>query len=294
MDTMEQKAKIILAYELVTETNIPKRHICEKVDVGKSTLYRWLYGIKEAGGLRKFLDVYECAKKGEREKRKIDPFVKRWIWRIREEYRGCCGQKIQQYLLREKNLYLSVPTIYAVLAEKYILRTKWRKNQVRGHIPKAEKPGEVVQMDTVDLGNIFAFTGVDIFTKAADVLLSTSLTSKDGYSFLRRSMNRRFGKRVDLIQTDGGPEFKDVFKQHVLEYADRHRVARPYKKNEQSYIESFNRSLRKECLGWGKYRTSELSTATDAVEEYLEYYHTRRLHCALNYLTPLEFRVSHI
>lgn len=35
-------------------------------------------------------------------------------------------------------------------------------------------------------------------------------------------------------------------------------MARPYRKNKQAFIESFNRSLRKECLGWGKYSKSEL------------------------------------
>ena len=54
----------------------------------------------------------------------------------------------------------------------------------------------------------------------------------------------------ELIQTDGGSEFKEAFAERVLAYCQRHRVARPYKKNEQAYIESFNRTVRKECLGW--------------------------------------------
>ncbi len=56
---------------------------------------------------------------------------------------------------------------------------------------------------------------------------------------------------VGFIQTDGGSEFKETFTQRVHAYCDRHRVARPYKKNEQAYIGSFNRTVRKECLGWG-------------------------------------------
>ena len=35
-------------------------------------------------------------------------------------------------------------------------------------------------------------------------------------------------------------------------------IARPYKKNEQSFIESFNRTVRGGCLGWTKYRAEEL------------------------------------
>jgi transposase InsO family protein len=62
-------------------------------------------------------------------------------------------------------------------------------------------------------------------------------------------MMRRFTGHVAVLQTDGGPEFKGTFAQQARAYCDRHRIARPYKKNEQAYIESFNRTLRKECLG---------------------------------------------
>lgn len=32
-------------------------------------------------------------------------------------------------------------------------------------------------MDTVDFGEVFAFTGIDLYSKEADVLLGPSLTS---------------------------------------------------------------------------------------------------------------------
>src|SRR3989338_6948475 len=112
-------------------------------------------------------------------------------------------------------------------------------------------------MDTVDFGQLFAFTGVDIFTKEVSVRLYSSLTAKDGLDFLESSFQERFN-HTQLLQTDGGPEFKGQFRSHVFEYADRFRVARPYKKNEQSYIESFNRSLRKECLGRSKYQAKDM------------------------------------
>ena len=91
------------------------------------------------------------------------------------------------------------------------------------------------------------------------------------------------------MQTDGGPEFKAEFKANVFKYADRFRVARPYKKNEQSYIESFNRSLRKECLGWSKYRADQLSSLTRELTDYLVYYHTKRPHMSLGMKTPERF-----
>lgn len=276
-----------LAWELFHE-GIPQLHVAKQVGVDRVTVYRWVKGIYAIGELELFIDQYLLAKKGVRKKRKIDGLLKVRVWKLRETYRQCCGQKIQYFLQRDYGIDLGVKTIYKILKEKYTLRSKWKKNQVRGSVPQALKPREVVQMDSIDFGEIFAFTGIDIFSKEVDVLLAPKLTAQYGHQFLRQSMARRFDNFVDLIQTDGGPEFKDEFKTHVLEYTRRHRVAHPYKKNEQAYIESFNRSLRKECLGWAKYREKELPILTNEVEQYLEYYHKVRPHISRGMRPPLE------
>ena len=284
---MNQITKITLAFEL-EEQGIPRVHIADKVGIGRATLYRWLDRIQEIGDFELFIDQYLNAKKGGRRKRKVDGLLKKRIYRIREENRECCGQKVQYFLKKDYGINLGLKTIYKILGEKYKLRSKWKKNQKRGPVPEAFKEREVVQMDTIDFGEIFAFTGVDIYSKEADVFLAPELTSQYGYTFLKQCMQRRFNNFVELIQTDGGPEFKDQFKQHVLEYAGRHRVAHPYKKNEQSYIESFNRSFRKECLGWTKYKHKELSILTKEVEDYLLYYHKTRPHISLGMRPPLK------
>src|SRR3989344_5196022 len=193
-----------------------------------------------------------------------------------------------EFLADDYGITLSTTTIYKVLAEKYQLRSKWKKNQSRGPIPEANRPREVIQMDTVDFGAVFAFTGVDIFTKEVNVKLYPSLTARDGLDFLVSSFDGRFN-HTNLLQTDGGSEFKAEFRSNVFKYADRFRVSRPYKKNEQSYIESFNRSLRKECLGWSKYRADELPSLNRELTDYLVYYHTKRPHMGLNMKTPNQF-----
>lgn len=142
-------------------------------------------------------------------------------------------------------------------------------------------------MDTLDYGGIFAFTGIDIYSKEADILLAPELTATYGYQFLKQSMTRRFGGFVQLIQTDGGSEFEDEFQRNVTHYCERHRIARPYRKNEQSYIESFNRTVRRECLGWVKYRIYELEECQTMVESFLRRYHYHRPHLGLGMRPPL-------
>ena len=266
---------------------MPKRRIASKLGVHWETVGIWIQRIKD-NGLLEFLEIYLNAKKGPRTKRQVDPILKRWVWEIREREADCCGQKIRYFLDKEHKVSLSVPKIYEILAEKYKIKSKWKKNQVRGLVPKASKPREVIQMDTIDFGDVFAFTGIDIFTKEADVMVFPSLTSHDGLIYLETSMDRRFGGHSDLIQTDGGHEFKDEFKKNVYRFTLRHRIAKPYKKNEQSYIESFNRSLRKECLGWIKYKQNQVIELNQMVLNYLDRYHYHRPHISLGMRPPLE------
>jgi transposase len=281
---MNQLTRITLAWELFGE-GVNKTHIAQQLSVNRETVRIWIKAIKSNPlGVSGFIDDYLSAKKGERTKRKIDGLLKERICLLREENRDCCGQKIQKYLQDEYDIRLSVATIYKILGERYQLRSKWKKNQVRGLVPKAEAPRQVIQMDSVDFGQVFAFTGIDIFTKEVMVNLYPALTSLEGLDFLNQAIIKF--KHTKLLQTDGGSEFKAEFRNSVFSFTDRFRVARPYKKNEQSYIESFNRSLRKECLGWNKYLPVEIPLLQKDLNEYLDYYHSKRAHLSLNLKTP--------
>lgn len=286
MDIMNQITKITLAWELF-EQQLPKTHIAQKLEIHRETVGIWIKGIQSHPvGLAGFIDDYLQAKKVERTKRKLDGLLIERVCHLREENRDCCGQKIRKYLRAEFGIELSVTTIYKILNQRYVLRSKWKKNQVRGPVPQASKPREVIQMDSLDFGYVFAFTGIDIFTKEALVNLYPALTSLEGLRFLHQAIQRF--KHTLLLQTDGGSEFKDHFRKNVFKFAERYRIARPYRKNEQAYIESFNRSLRKECLGWGRYHQREISLLKREVDEYLEYYHSKRAHLALELKTPNE------
>lgn len=276
---------ITLAGELFDQ-GVPKSRIATDLGKTRETIHIWVNGI-QVYGLMGFLDRYEQAKKGKRTPRKVNPIIKDWIYQIRDREEDCCGQKIQYFLEKERHFHLGVAKIYEILAEKYQIRSKWKKNKERGPVLHPENPREVVQMDTIDFGRVFAFTAIDCFSREADILLAPQLDSGYGYKFLKQSMTRRFDSHVGLIQTDGGPEFKDQFTDHVGRYCDRHRISRPYKKNEQSFIESFNRTVRKECLGWINYKSNQLADATEMIESFLDRYHYHRPHMGLGMKPPL-------
>lgn len=282
--------KIRICWSLY-QNGISPEDIPKQLGKNRATIYRWIKGIK-LKGIKKFIRDYKKAKKGRRQPRKTDILTKLHIYRIRDEKRKCCGEKIKYFLKTEYNEEVSVSTIYNVLNEKYQLRSKWKKYCKRGHVKKGEKPRESIQADTVDFGNVYAFTAIDTYTKEASVILKTKLDAKSGKEALKEQL--KFFGNIEHIQKDGGHEFKGEWQQYAYTKIKSIRTAKPYKKNEQAFIERFNGILRKECLGYLKYKSKDIPNLEKQVAEFLDYYHNERPHLSLNMLTPKKYAMSHL
>lgn len=285
---MESVTRIAVAWEL-REAGQKVDYIAERVGVNRSTVYRWLRRIRR-WGFKDFVREYEQAKKGHRH-RKTPSTIEQRVLALRREHYECCGEKIV-YWLEKENIHLSRSTVYRILNKHLRLRAKGRRNTSRGPLPRASGPRQVIQMDTIDFGDVFAFTAVDIFTREAQVVLRPALTAKDGEAALKL-FTTYFG-HCQTIQTDGGSEFEAEFAQCVLTAADHHRVARPYKKNEQAFVERFNLTVRKECLGWEKYAPSQIFSLQGAVAGWLDYYHFVRPSMAFEPMHPPLLLESHL
>jgi IS30 family transposase len=285
---MDSVTRIRIAYALWKQ-GVRVEEIAEEVGRNRATVYRWLRRIGQQG-IEAYLRRYKGAKKGHRH-RKTHGYVEQRVLAIRQEHHGCCGEKIQ-YWLDKENIRLSRSTIYRILNKYLRLRPKGRKNTPRGSLPQASGPREVIQMDTVDFGGVFAFTAEDIFTREAQVVLRPGITAKDGAEALA-TFHAYFG-HCQTIQTDGGSEFEAEFAALVPAFADHHRVARPYKKNEQAFIERFNRTLRHECLGWEKYSPHHILSLQGELETWVDYYHYIRPSMAFEPMHPPLSRESHL
>jgi len=275
---------IRIAWEL-HQAGQPIVYIATRVEVHRSTVYRWLKEIRQRG-IRDFLNHYRNAKKGRRQ-RKTHGYIVQRVLSIRREHHDCCGAKIVYWLAKE-GIELSRSTVYRILNKYLQLRAKGRRNRRRGPVPQATCPRQVIQMDTVFFGEVYAFTAIDIYTREAQVVLRPDLTAREGAAALQTIMSY-FGS-CQLIQTDGGSEFEGEFLEALPEYAERHRVARPYRKNEQAYIERFNRTVRHECLGWLRYSINDIPKLQADVDRWLDYYHDVRPSMAFEPMkTPMEF-----
>lgn len=279
--------KIELTWKL-SEENISIDKIADTLEKHRATICRWRKGIKQYG-IREFIKRYTQSKKRQRIKR-IDCRAEKLIIERRREKTGLCGQKIAWWLKRTHGIIVSVAQTYRILAKHFILHSKWKKWVRRPALPRATSAREVIQADTIDLGGLFAFTFIDTFTKEAQVIIQTDKSSSSGAYAIEKAFD--FFDGTSWLQTDNGAEFKGVFMQRAKKYSCRIRKITPYQKEENGFIESFNRTVRKECVGWRKYGIKDKDRLQEYVNQYLDEYHMERPHLSLNMMTPQEFVTS--
>lgn len=254
----------------------------------RATIYRWIKRIKRLG-IREFLRR-KAVCKVRRPRAQTPEYVIQKIVDIRNEF-GWCGQKIRKELKENHAITLGLSTIYRWLHKRFTTATvgvqKYRKHQA---IVTASKPREVVENDTVDLGGgVYAYTAIDIFSKEPSVYIGANLEMSTGATAL--AYHDQFYGSVDLHQSDNGSEFQTTFREAVLATGSAHRYSRPYKKNEQSHIENFNKALRGECFPRGEYEQKDIAKLQAQAAQFTRHYITRRWHMGLpDMMTPNQFK----
>lgn len=257
----------------------------------RATIYRWIKDIK-IGGIRQFLKLKKISKH-RRPSSRIPEYIVQKIVDIRNQF-GWCGAKIKKELKENYSINVSLSTIYRYLHQRFtkfgVGVKKYFKHQA---IVTASKPRQVIEHDTVDLGGkknkVYAYTAIDIFTKEPSVVIASDLTMESGAeAFL---VQKQFYGEVELHQSDNGSEFQSLFKSAVEITGSKHRYSRPYKKNEQSHIENFNKSLRNECFPGAEYQEQDIPKLQRIANNYTKHYIERRWHMGLpDMMTPKQFK----
>lgn len=262
--------------------------ICQVVGKHRATIYRWLASIRRSG-IRKFVANKRTAKHRRPAARTPEHIIQRIVdIRNRE---GWCGAKIQKELKEIHGIKLALSTIYRWLHRRFSkasVRIK-RYNKYQA-IVAADKPRQVVEHDTVDLGGgVYAYTAIDIFSREPSVVIATNLEMETGAKAF--AVHSAFYGSVALHQSDNGSEFQSLFVTAVETSGAKHRYSRPYKKNEQAHIENFNKSLRSECFPGSEYDPKDIARLQKQADQFTEHYINRRWHMGLpDMMTPAQFK----
>jgi len=213
---------------------------------------------------------------------------------IRHRY----GYRRLHVLLRREGFNVGKALVYRLYCEEgLVLRPRRPRRHVsaahrQAPIRKAAAPNDAWSMDFVSdqlqNGNRFrALTIIDVHTRECLAIESGQrMTGEDVVRVLNQLRYRRGAPR--RIYCDNGSEFTsqilDLWAYHnkvTMEFS------RPGKPTDNGHIESFNGSLRDECLN--AHWFSSLADAKDKIAAWLMDYYESRPHRALNNLTLFEY-----
>jgi len=218
---------------------------------------------------------------------KLDSKIVEKIIRLRIETKGRCSEIIHHHLLDE-GIEVSLNSVKRTLRRNYLIkpRSPWKKYHLSGERPKALKPGDLVQVDTIHLQKqnqkrIYIYTILDVYSRWAYAWASSKISSGLTVGFVNQA-KREINFDFSCLQSDHGPEFSNYFT-HMIK--TKHRHSRVRKPNDNAHLERFNRTIQTEFL---RHLPKDVKTINQQLPNYLNYYNTQRLHLGLALKTPVQ------
>lgn len=181
---------------------------------------------------------------------RINKQIRARICELRLKLKGRCAQVIKSHL-EDEGIKVSVRNIQRELERNHLHRkhSPWKKHRMSGKRPRAEKPGDLVQLDTIHLmisekRRIYVYTMIDVATRTAYARANNKISASKSVRFLNAGL-RKTNIDASCTQSDHGPEFGSYFTKHIQ---GRHRHSRIRQPNDNAHIERFNRTIQDELL----------------------------------------------
>jgi transposase InsO family protein len=209
------------------------------------------------------------------------------IIEYRQRYRRCAFF-LHHMLLKDGHL-VSLSSIKRVLKRCEMSRfSKWKKWHTYPPRPVAERPGLLVEIDTVHDGphddRLYVYTMIDVCSRIAYVTPELHISTYRSLKFVRQA-REILPFSVQTIQSDHGPEFSKWFTKQIVHDGMAHRHSRVRTPNDNAHLERFNRTIREECLDR---IPRSLKSWQKEIPDYLRYYNEERPHMGIQMKTPIE------
>ena len=194
---------------------------------------------------------------------------------------------VHQELVNE-GIRVSISSVKRTLDRHGLLnkRNPWKRYHAPTLRPHVEKPGDLVELDTIHLmktktERMYIFTLLDVYSRWAYARAYEKVNTKSSLDFLKRARHKAVFS-FSHLQSDHGPEFSTHFTEHA---GITHRHARVRMPNDNAHLERFNRTIQEEFLDT---LPRDVRIINQSMEQYLAYYNTKRLHFGLNLKTPAQ------
>ena len=198
------------------------------------------------------------------------------------------------HLLKESGVTVSLSTVKRTLKRNLLTYpSPWKKWHTYPPRPLPEKPGILVEIDTIHVGaseeRLYLYTLIDVCSRWAHAVPVLHINTHRSLAFVHAAQAvAPFA--FATMQSDHGPEFSKWFTKRIVEAGMAHRHSRIRTPNDNAHLERFNRTIQDECIDR---IPKDMKIWRKEIPEYLRYYNTERPHMALGMKTPAEVLPSY-
>lgn len=189
--------------------------------------------------------------------------------------------------LEEEGIKVSLTSVKRTLERRGLLkkRSPWKRSHPHVRRPEVEKPGDLVQLDTIhrmidEKKRLYVYVAIDVRSRWVYAKAYGRMSGRTTLVFLKEAQQRATFK-FSMLQSDHGPEFGKWF---VTQAQKAHRYTRIGKPNDNAHIERFNRTIQEELLDS---LPEDPRIINQHLPTWLRYYNGKRHHFGLNLETPL-------
>jgi transposase InsO family protein len=201
---------------------------------------------------------------------------------------GRCAQ-ILHAMLKNEGITISLSTVTRIIRRNKLTRKKKQLKPRYAKIarPKAEKPGDLVEMDTIhyvksDGSRFYIYAVIDVCSRYGYAQYSKNLSTKRSAEVARKAQ-KAFKFSIKVLQTDNGGEFGEDFNFRLQRLGIQLRHTRPRKPNDNAHIERFNRTIQEEGFKWA---LPKEKTIKKDLDKFINYYNNKRFHLGINCNIP--------
>jgi transposase InsO family protein len=270
------------AVNLVKYRGWSTRKVARHLGFTQSAIVKWC-AKDPTGGWR---DIPTESSRPHHHPKELREGVAKRIIRIREKTKRT-SEVVHQILL-EKGISVSLNSVRRTIDRAGLMkkRSPWKRYHPPVARPKPEKPGDLLQIDTIhrmidEKKRLYIFVLLDVHSRWVYAKAYASMNGATSVAFVAEA-EKVAPFIFDMLQSDHGPEFGSWF---VSQIKKKHRYTRIGKPNDNAHIERFNRTLQEEYLD---HLPNDVVAINGTMKQYLRYYNQERMHLGISLKTPMQ------
>ncbi|MFC1618046.1 integrase core domain-containing protein [Patescibacteria group bacterium] len=269
------------AAKLVLNDGWSMRQVARYYGYSHSTIVRWVRKAK----LTNRREIPTESSRPHSHPKQLSREVIQAILYYRHKYRRCA--EVIHHYLKKDGIQVSLSSVKRTLRRHGLTYpSKWKRWHKYEPRPLPEKPGILVQIDTMQEGMspdcLRAYALIDVHSRWVYAEPAAKANNVQSFNFFLRAQ-KYTPFSLQMIQSDHGAEFSKWFKKGLAAKGISHRHTRVRRPTDNGHIERFMRTIQQECL----HRIPRTFYAWQkAIPDFIHYYNHERPHMALNMKTP--------